>query len=119
LFVKDGYEGTMIRDPQMKYEIGKRSYSLLKLKDFVDEEFKIVGFEQGNGSFEKSIIFICEANGSMFNVVPEGSMEYKRELWKDRNKYLNKWLTVRYFEKSKDGIPIFPVGVSVRDDGDF
>ncbi len=119
LFVKDGYEGTMIRDRSMKYEIGKRSYSLLKLKDFVDEEFKIVGFEQGNGSFEKSIIFICEANGNTFNVVPEGSMEYKRELWKDRNQYLNRWLTVRYFEKSKDGIPIFPVGVSVRDDGDF
>ena len=118
-FTRDGFEGTMIRNPDMPYEIGKRSYSLLKLKDFVDEEFKIVGFEQGNGSFEKSIIFICEANGSKFNVVPEGSMEYKRELWKDRNNYLNKWLTVRYFEKSKDGIPIFPVGVSVRDDGDF
>jgi DNA ligase-1 len=118
-FTAAGFEGTMIRSPETGYEIGKRSYSLLKLKDFVDEEFKIVGFEQGNGSFEKSIIFICEANGSTFNVVPEGSMEYKRELWKDRNKYLNKWLTVRYFEKSKDGIPIFPVGVSVRDDGDF
>jgi len=119
IFVSHGYEGTMIRNPNMTYEIGKRSYSLLKLKDFVDAEFKIVGFEQGNGSFEKSIIFICETNGSKFNVVPEGSMEYKRELWKDRNSYLNKWLTVRYFEKSKDGIPIFPVGVSVRDYGDF
>jgi hypothetical protein len=46
-------------------------------------------------------------------------MEYKRELWNDRDKYLNEWLTVRYFEKSKDGIPIFPVGVSIRIGGEF
>jgi ATP-dependent DNA ligase len=118
-YTKDGYEGTMIRNPKMTYEIGKRSYSLLKLKDFVDEEFKIVGFKQGNGSFEKSVIFVCEANGDTFNVVPEGSMEYKRELWNDRDNYLNEWLTVRYFEKSKDGIPIFPVGVSIRFNGEF
>jgi DNA ligase-1 len=118
-YTKDGYEGTMIRNPKMTYEIGKRSYSLLKLKDFVDEEFKIVGFKQGNGSFEKSVIFVCEANGDTFTVVPEGSMEYKRELWNDRDKYLNEWLTVRYFEKSKDGIPIFPVGVSIRFNGEF
>ena len=119
LFVQDGYEGTMVRDPLANYEINKRSYSLLKLKDFVDEEFKIIGFEQGSGSFSESIIFICESNGNPFNVVPEGSMEHKQSLWKKRNTLLGKWLTVRYFEKSKDGIPIFPVGVDIRDSGDF
>lgn len=118
-WTKAGFEGTMIRDPKAGYEAGKRSYSLLKLKDFVDEEFKIIGFEQGNGSFAESIIFICESNGKPFNVVPEGTMEHKKSLWKKRNSLMGKWLTVRYFEKSKDGIPIFPVGVDVRDSEDF
>jgi len=119
-FVSDGYEGTMIRNPSMEYEIGKRSYSLLKLKDFVDAEYRIVGFEEGNGSFEKSIIFICDAgNGNTFKVVPEGPIQYKQQLWLDRHSLMNGWLTVRYQELSRDCVPIFPVGVSIRDFGDF
>jgi hypothetical protein len=32
---------------------------------------------------------------------------------------VGKYLTVRYQELSKDGIPIFPVGVSIREWGEF
>ena len=48
-FVKDGYEGTMIRDPDSTYKLGKRSKGLQKYKDFIDSEFTIVGFKQGKG----------------------------------------------------------------------
>lgn len=119
-FVKNGYEGTMIRDPHTKYEIGKRSYSLLKLKDFVDEEFSIVDVIDGDGSDRGLAIFILDSgNGEAFNCRPEGSQENRADLFKNRKKLIGKYLTVRYFEKSKDNIPIFPVGVSVRDWGEF
>ena len=32
------------------------------------------------------------------------------------NKYIGKQLTVRYFGKSEDNVPIFPVGVCIRED---
>jgi len=120
LFVQDGYEGTMIRDPWANYEIGKRSYSLLKLKDFVDAEYKILDCIDGDGSDSGLAIFVLDAgNGQTFNCRPEGSQENRADLFKNRRSLIGKYLTVRYQELSKDGVPIFPVGVSIRDEEDF
>jgi DNA ligase-1 len=119
-FVSGGYEGTMVRDPVAPYEIGKRSYSLLKLKDFVDAEYRIIGITDGDGSDSGLAIFELETDsGARFNCRPEGSQENRAELFKNRKKLIGKYLTVRYFELSRDGIPIFPVGVSIREWGEF
>ena len=120
LFVQDGYEGTMIRDEEMTYEIGKRSYSLLKLKDFVDAEYRIVDVVDGDGSDVGLAIFELETDsGQRFNCRPEGSQENRADLFKNRRQLVGKYLTVRYQELSKDGVPIFPVGVSIREWGEF
>ena len=119
-FVKQGYEGTMIRFPDFPYEINKRSYSLLKLKDFQDAEYRIVGIIDGDGSDRGLAIFqLDNGNGQVFNCRPEGSQENRAELYKERKKLINKYMTVRFFELSKDNIPIFPVGVGIREWGDF
>lgn len=119
-FVNEGFEGTMIRSRESTYEIGKRSYSLLKLKDFVDAEYLIVDISDGDGSDKGLAIFELETDsGQRFNCRPEGSQENRSILYKQRNKLIGKYLTVRYQELSKDGIPIFPVGVSIREWGEF
>ena len=119
-FVKDGFEGTMVRFPEFPYEIGKRSYSLLKLKDFTDDEYRIVDIIDGDGSDRGLAIFqLDNGNGQVFNCRPEGSQENRAELYKERKKLINKYMTVRFFELSKDNIPIFPVGVGIREWGDF
>lgn len=119
-FIKEGYEGTMVRHPKMKYEIGKRSYSLLKLKDFTDAEYRILDVIDGDGSDKGLAIFILDAgNGQMFNCRPEGTQENRADLYKNRKKLINEYLTVRYQELSKDGVPIFPVGVAIRSWGEF
>jgi ATP-dependent DNA ligase len=120
LFVSDGFEGTMVRAMDMQYETGKRSYSLLKLKDFVDAEYIIVGVLDGDGSDRGLAIFELEtADGVKFNCRPEGSQENRAELFKNRKELIGKYLTVRYQELSRDGVPIFPVGVSIRERGEF
>ena len=119
-FVSEGYEGTMIRNPSMVYEIGKRSYSLLKLKDFVDAEYRIVDVIDGAGSDTGLAIFELETDsGARFNCRPEGTQSNRAELYINRKELVGKFLTVRYQELSRDGIPIFPVGVSIRNHGEF
>lgn len=119
-FTKDGFEGTMIRHPHMTYEIGKRSYSLLKLKDFVDAEYRIVDVVDGAGSDVGLAIFELETpDGQRFNCRPEGSQENRAELFNQRRDLIGLYMTVRYQELSRDGIPIFPVGVSIREWGEF
>lgn len=119
-FVSEGFEGTMIRNKDAIYEIGKRSYSLLKLKDFTDAEYRIIDVIDGDGSDKGLAIFILETDsGQSFNCRPEGSQENRAILYKERSKLIGRYMTVRYQELSKDGIPIFPVGVAVRDWGEF
>lgn len=114
-FVSQGYEGTMVRDDSSGYDIGHRNNQLQKFKDFVDGEFRIVDVIEGEGRFKGAAIFVCDnGNGNKFRCTPEGTMEYRRELYDTRNDHTNKYLTIRYQELSKDKVPLFPVGVEIR-----
>ena len=119
-FVKDGFEGIIIRNIEDDgYSFKHRSHNLQKLKNFIDEEFLIVGGYTGKGtSFEGAVTFECQAaNGEIFGCVPKGPFEYKRELWNKLDQIVKAktLLTVRYQELSDGGVPIFPVGISLRD----
>jgi DNA ligase 1 len=115
-----GFEGTIIRDDSGGYEIGQRSNQLQKFKDFQDAEFIITDVVEGDGRFKGAAVFVCEnKNGVEFRCTPEGTMEYRRGLYDTRKKLIGKWLTIRFQELSKDGVPLFPVGVSTREDGEF
>lgn len=119
-FTSQGYEGTIVRSGTEGYEIGHRSTSLLKLKDFQDAEFRITAVVDGKGSFVGKAIFVCETkDGYQFNATPEGTMEYRAELYRTRKNHIGKWLTVRYQALTEDGAPQFPIGVDIREDGEF
>jgi len=122
-YISDGYEGTMLRNEHGSYKLKNRSKDLQKYKLFEDSEFKIIGFEEAQGS---EIVFVLEYSvkdsselGS-FKCKPKGTKEYKRELLdlakSDFNKHFSgKMYTVRYQELSQKGCPRFPVGISLRD----
>lgn len=119
-FIAAGYEGIMIRDNHEGYQVGQRSNQLQKYKEMQDAEWPIVGVREGDGSYKGCATFICStAEGVIFECNPEGSIEYKKELYKNRNKLIGKFLTIRYQELSNDKVPIFPVGVDIRDPEDF
>jgi ATP-dependent DNA ligase len=113
-----GFEGVMIRDPDGLYREDKRSASLQKFKRFKDEEYTIVGFKEGDGRDEGTIVFECalpSPEGHTFWVRPTGSFEYRSRLWKDRESLLSKRLTVTFQELTQRGVPRFPIGKCIRD----
>ena len=115
-YVADGYEGVMIRNMDAPYELNKRSKHLQKYKEFMDEEFKIVGFKEGVGDAKGTVVWICELpDGRKFSVRPKGSVARKKFLFKHGNEYIGKLLTVIFFEYTTDGFPRFPVGKDIRD----
>jgi len=118
LFIQSGFEGTIIRNKTGEYLINHRSSNLQKYKDFQDTEYPIVGISKGTGREAGAIIYICETDdGKEFKVRPKGTIEQRKILWNRYNGHsLNgKQLTVRYQELSEDGVPIFPVGIIIRD----
>lgn len=102
----DGYEGQMIRTDAPYQQ--KRTKYLLKRKDFVDEEFLIVGHKEGKGNREGCITLrLATKDGKEFDSVPVGGVEYLQDLWQKREKLLGLYATVKYQNLSSDGIPRF------------
>lgn len=116
LYVMEGYEGIMLRDKDGLYESNKRSKYLQKYKEFMEEEFEIVGYHDGEGIDKGLVIWECiNKNGIQFSAKPRGSHEYRRQLYSEADKYIGHQLTIIFQEYSIDGVPRFPVGKAIRD----
>lgn len=116
LFVEDGFEGVMIREESGVYEENKRSKFLQKHKSFLEEEFEIRGFHDGEGHDKNMVIWECKTGtGKTFSVKPRGTFDERRIMFTNAISQIGKLLTVIFQEYSADGIPRFPVGKSIRD----
>lgn len=118
LYLREGYEGIMLRNTDGLYKMNHRSADLQKWKRFQDDEFMIVGYKQGTGVEKGCVIWECESNElevPNFWVRPKGDHESRKTMYKAGNDYIEKLLTVRFQELTNDGIPRFPVGISIRD----
>lgn len=115
-YMSHGFEGTIIRHPKGKYLIGERSNYLLKHKDFETEEYRIVDASEATGRDKGTVIWICEtSNGDRFNVRPKGTYDMRRSWFSNRKRFIGKLLTVQFQNFSPNGIPRFPIGISIRD----
>jgi DNA ligase-1 len=102
-----GYEGLMIREANGLYGFGERSSALFKYKEFIEEEFAILGMRQdkyGGGTL------ICRTEaGVEFRARHIGTDAFRAMLWDDRDSYVGKTVTVRFFSYTEYGAPEFPV----------
>jgi DNA ligase-1 len=114
-YVSEGYEGAIVRNHCGLYNLGQRSHYLLKVKSFQDDEYEIIGYDQGSGQHHGCVIWICKTKeGKEFNVVPKGTLVDKRALYNIADSFIGRYLKVKYFQLTDDGIPQFPVGLGIR-----
>lgn len=141
-FIEDGYEGIMFRNIDMPYE-QKRSYNLLKYKEFIDDEFKIIDAVEGKGKLASHVgSFICKIEeGRELVDINETTKIYLREndtrpenekgtvsakmkgkfsllkhYFEHPDEYMEKPLTITYQNLTKNVVPRFPVGKTIRFD---
>ncbi len=115
LYVAEGYEGIMLRNKEGLYR-GTRCVDLQKYKEFLDGEYEVVGWEEGQGLEEGCVLWICQtAEGKRFSCRPRGSREERQALFQAGGDYVGRWLTVRYQEETDEGLPRFPVGIAFRE----
>lgn len=110
-FLEEGYEGQMFRSALSLYD-HNRSKSLLKRKEFIDEEFTIVDIEEGRGNRSG---MMGRIRFETFDANARGTHEFFKDLLLNKEQYIGKKATVRYQNLSADGIPRFPVVVAIRD----
>jgi DNA ligase-1 len=115
-FVEAGYEGIMLRNAAGVYRANYRSNDLQKYKEFMEDEYRIIDFTQGEGRDAGAVIWVCEtADGKVFTARPRGTMTQRRDWFNDGDSYIGKKLTVIYQELTEDGKPRFPVAKAVRE----
>jgi DNA ligase-1 len=113
-FLSEGYEGSILRLDLGGYEY-KRSKQLLKKKDFIDEEFEIVGAEEGEGGRAGTIgYFFIDVNGKVCKTNVKGDFEYLKDVWKNKEQYIGTMATVKYFNKTPDGALRFPYVIKLN-----
>lgn len=114
-YMSAGYEGQMLRVDGM-YE-NKRTKSLLKHKSFVDEEYMIVGVEEGGGNLTGMVgaLVFESRQGDKFTASVNGGWDHLKQLWKERKTLVGKLATIKYFNITPDGKPRFPKVVAIRD----
>lgn len=112
LFSKN-YEGVIIRNRYGKY-VQQRSSDIQKYKVFFDEECTIIGADKSENG---CVVWICKySNGEIFNCDSCGTVEKRKEMFLNCEKYIGKQLTVKYQSLTKKGgVPRFGKGKGIRD----
>jgi DNA ligase-1 len=118
VYLEEGFEGQMIRKSDSVYE-NNRSKSLLKRKEFQDEEFELIDIEEGIGNRQgmAGALVFAMPNGTRFNSGMRGDLEFRRKLLADKDSYIGVKFTVRYqnLTPGDNPVPRFPIAIQIRD----
>jgi DNA ligase-1 len=110
--LKLGYEGSMIRFPNSIYKHG-RSKELLKIKEFITEEFTIIDILEGEGN-NSGMAGSIEVNaGIVVSCGIRGDWNFRKKLLADKNLYIGKLATIRHFGRTPDKSLRFPVCIEI------
>ena len=115
-YLEAGYEGSILRK-NAPYAC-KRSWTLMKVKDFSDAEATIIGYEEGKGKREGTLgKFIMEDdNGVQFGCPPGKGYNYRdmRNILNDIHGYIGARATFTYFQRTKAGSYRHPLFKAIR-----
>lgn len=109
IFVAQGYEGCIIRVPDSPY-LNKRCDFLLKYKEFIDEEFTIEAISHGTGNKAEMAATVTITTKAGVKCEPniKAPHAFLRTVWLNKDYYIGKVCTVRYFGVTPDGSLRFP-----------
>ena len=109
-YMQEGYEGSIIRNFRGIYEYGQRSADLLKWKLFVDCEAKIIGVEKDKNG--EGVLICEEKDGTQCKCKLKGTFAVRN--YEKCCSYVGKFITIKFQQRTVDGIPQFPTGVAFR-----
>lgn len=113
---EEGFEGLIIRNKKGLYKYNKRSSDVFKMKLAQDSEYLIIGY-----SIDKKghVVFVCKTpEKRFFKVKCKGDDKVRASIRELSDTWIGQYLKVEYEELSKDGVPLKPVGIWVREMSD-
>ena len=139
--VAKGWEGVITRDPNAPYKCGRstaREAYMGKLKQFIDAEFEVIGFEERMHNTNEATVnergltqrssakdgkvgrgdlgaLICRTKeGHTFNVGTGFNDAQRAELWAVRHELTGQLAKVKYHAVGSNTVPVLPVFLQIR-----
>jgi ATP-dependent DNA ligase len=114
-YLELGYEGSILRKNE-SYEC-KRSWTLMKVKDFSDSEAEIIGWIEGKGKRKGTIgkFQAVDVDGNYFGMPVMDKFEYLQKNFKKMQGWIGKTATFTYFERTNAGSYRHPLFKAIRD----
>lgn len=116
--IAEGYEGTVVCDPNGMYDFSYRTNSKTKIKPRDTDEFLCIDHYWNKGKMKKQSTLICQTKDgkNTFHVKMKGTKQQRENYAAEFDaKFKNKMVTVEYRKITKTGRPIEAVGIAVRD----
>lgn len=105
-YVKEGYEGIIIRNMRGTYKLRGKSMNVLKSKNVKKNKFIISGYKESTGNNRGTVVWKikCKNNpNKFFWAKPMGSRDERRKMFKNAEKYVGQEVMVKYFEIDNEG----------------
>jgi ATP-dependent DNA ligase len=114
-YVQEGFEGIVLRTFNNLYKCGKRNIELRKFKMFEDAEYEIVGTQLDKGvPCENFVWTLRTEDDQQFNAKPTGTISQRLYWYEHRKEYVRCFMTIKFQELSKDGVPRFGIAKNFR-----
>jgi DNA ligase 1 len=103
--VEEGAEGIMIKEFEATY-YWERGGGWYKYKKIEYEDAEVIDFEEGTGRLEGSLgaLVVRLKDGRITKVGTGWTDEERKEIWKNKSKYIGKWLELAFQEKAKEAV---------------
>jgi DNA ligase 1 len=146
IYLSEGYEGLMLRDPMGTYKFGRSTVNeniLLKVKQFVDDEAVLLdiqekmnnenpaekdafGHTKRSSSLEGMVgadtagtLLVRNKEGQEFSIGSGLNDALREELWNNKEEYIGKLVKFKYFAVGVKELPRHPVFLGFRDPDDL
>lgn len=108
-FRNRGYEGAILRPFFGKYEVGRRSKTLLKVKMRHDDEFECI--DVITDKWGLAVLILRLPNGGSFKCTAPGTHDQRKETLMNRESYIGRHVTCEYADLTEDQVPFHCVAI--------
>lgn len=113
--IKHGFEGAILRDLSATYQFGKRPMTMRKLKKFSDAEFEVIDIIEADKNPGVAVFVLKnDINEEIFKSNPIGTTDQRKEYLTNKSKYIGTKATVKFYERTADGIPFHSNVITIR-----
>jgi len=106
-----GFEGCVLRSLDAEYSFGNKPKYIMKYKKEITSEFIIVDIVSKTKEDSGMFVLKNDINECTFVCNPEGTLEERTEYLRNKDKYVGKLATVKYYERS--GVNCVPFHANV------